>query len=43
MIKLIVLQDGDVEQECLVKVDDCGFYIYWKSQYRVSNENRITL
>ena len=41
-IKLIVLQDGDVEQECLVKVDDCGFYIYWKSQYRVS-ENPIKL
>ena len=31
----IVLQDGDVEQECMVKVDDCGFFIYWKSELRV--------
>ena len=25
-----------MEQDCLVKVDDCGFYIYWKSKIRVS-------
>ena len=31
-----VFQDGDCEQECVVKVDDCGFFIYWKSETRVS-------
>ena len=28
-------QDGDIEFDCLVKVDDCGFFIYWKSEQRV--------
>lgn len=27
-------EDGDVEQECTVKVDDCGFFIHWKSELR---------
>lgn len=29
-------EDGDVEQDCIVKVDSCGFFIYWKSENRVS-------
>jgi len=27
-------EDGDVEQDCIVKVDSCGFFIYWKSENR---------
>lgn len=33
---LDLLQDGDLEPDCVVKVDDCGFFIYWKSESRVS-------
>ena len=29
-------EDGDFEPDCTVKVDDCGFFIYWKSETRVS-------
>ena len=28
-------EDGDFEPDCTVKVDDCGFFIYWKSEARV--------
>ena len=28
-------EDGDFESDCTVKVDDCGFFIYWKSESRV--------
>lgn len=27
-------EDGDHEPECAVKVDDCGFFIHWKSEPR---------
>ena len=27
-------EDGDLEENCLVRVDDCGFFIYWKSEGR---------
>ena len=33
----VFFQDGDYESDCLVKVDDCGFFIYWKSEPRVSS------
>ena len=35
-------ENFDCEPDCKFKVDDCGFYIYWKSQYRVS-KNPIKL
>ena len=25
-------EDGDFEDNCTVKVDDCGFFIFWKSE-----------
>ena len=28
-------EDGDFEPDCTVKVDECGFFIYWKSDPRV--------
>ena len=27
-------EDGDFEEDCTVRVDDCGFFIYWKSNGR---------
>ena len=36
-------EDGDFETDCTVKVDDCGFFIYWKSESRVRRVQYVTL
>ena len=33
-------EDGDYEPDCQVKVDDCGFFIHWKSENRVRRIDR---
>ena len=34
-------EDGDFESDAVVKVDDCGFFINWKSETRVSLSTEI--
>jgi len=31
-----IWQDGSVEAGCNAQVDECGFFIYWKSEEKVS-------
>jgi phosphatidylinositol phospholipase C beta len=33
---LFLQESGTLEPKCLVKVDENGFFIYWKSEGRVS-------
>ena len=32
MFSIFTFQYGEIETEIMVKVDDCGFFIYWKGK-----------